>query len=345
MISSPYALAVCQPGMERWLKAELAHLRPDLRPGFQRPGLVTFVTGDAPFAPTEAPPAIFARMWACSAGPRPDVPAILAEAERVGATRLWLGPRDQGVPGEVPPAKEEAAREDARAWAERLAPAFRSGDPEPGEGVLDVITSPGEPPIVGWHVHGFTRHPGPVGRFPHPSPDDLPSRAWARVVEGLAWSHAPLRPGDHVLEIGAAPGGGTRAFVEAGARVYAVDPHPLDPAVLALPGVRQVARAIGDVPLAELPDDIAWIACDAGIRPADVVGALGRLLPRWPTRPGLLLTLKLVDEPTLRHLGRTLERLAALGPYEIRARQLPANRRDIFVHGRPAGARTGKGRR
>jgi hypothetical protein len=338
--SSPFALAVCQPGAEAWLKREVARQRPDLHPGFQRPGLVTFKATARPFGADEAPPAIFARAWACSAGPQRSIDDLVALAERVGAARVFVGARDAGVPDATPPARLAAFEATAAQTTDALRSALPSlahgGAPLPGERVLDVIVAPDEPVTAGWHVHGPERHAGPCGRFAYDVPADLPSRAWRKVVEGLIWSGAELRAGQRVLEFGAAPGGGTRAFAERGARVIAVDPQPLDPAVLSLPGVTAIRRPIGEVRLEDLPADVDWIACDAGIAPAHVVAALRRLIPRWRQRlRGLLLTLKLNDDATVDALPALLARIAELRPHGVaapRAIQLPANRRDVFVY-------------
>ncbi|HMV68711.1 MAG TPA: hypothetical protein PKA64_17800, partial [Myxococcota bacterium] len=68
MSTSPFAYAICQPGSERWLKAEIARLLPHLHPGLQRPGLVTFKPTSEPVSPDAPPASAFARAWGCSAG-------------------------------------------------------------------------------------------------------------------------------------------------------------------------------------------------------------------------------------------------------------------------------------
>ena len=337
---APFALCLCQPGSERWLKAEMEQLRPDLRPSFQRPGLITFKCTKAPFRAEEAPAAIFARMWAASLGPARDVEAVLRLAEEVGARRLFVCARDQAPPMDLPPAMEAAAHADAlRAEAAlRAAGRFLEGPPVKGDVVLDVITSPDEPMMVGFHVHGPGRHAEPGGRYTYEVPDDLPSRAWRKVVEGLRFSRAPVQKGELVLEIGAAPGGGTRAFVEHGLRVLAVDPQDMNPAVLALPGVEWLSHTVGELNVEELPSDIAWIASDAHIPPSHVMAAVRRLLRRVSPR-GLLLTLKLPDDASVEALPRLLLQLGELGFPTVLARQLPANRRDIFVYAGRKGKR------
>jgi 23S rRNA (cytidine2498-2'-O)-methyltransferase len=334
--TSKHALALCQGGAEKWLKAEVARLRPDLHAGFQRPGLVTFKVAEGEFSPEEAPPAIFARAWACSAGPQEGgVLAIKALADQLGVQHLFVCPRELGPPDKVPPAlvqRAEAEAAELDSTLRALLP-LKEGRPRESELVLDVITAPDEPPVVGWHLASPDRHAEAGGRHTYVVPEDLPSRAWRKVVEGLRWSGAPLRPGDLVLEIGAAPGGGTRAYVEAGCRVLAVDPQAMDPRVLALPGVTWIQKPIGDLRTAELPLDVRWIAADAHIAPAHMIRALRRLLPRYKrSLRGLLLTLKLNDEATVADLPRLLDQIQALGCAELRARQLPAHRRDIFVY-------------
>jgi 23S rRNA (cytidine2498-2'-O)-methyltransferase len=343
--ASPFAFALCQPGMERWLKLEMGRLRPDLRPAFGRPGLVSFKATTSPFAATDAPAAIFARTWSCSAGPVKSAIEAVAAAQACAAATAMIGPRDAGVPGEVPEPRQAEVEADADTWRARLRAA--GGPPERaprnGEVVFDLVTFPGEAAMAGWHVHGPRRHAGACGRFDYTVPGDLPSRAWRKMVEALRWGGLDLR-GSTVVELGAAPGGGTRALVEAGARVVAIDPQPLAAEVAALPGVSFIGRAIGEVPLEALPAGAQWLACDAGIRPTDVVGALRRLLPRLQGLRGMILTLKLVDEGTIRGLPRTLRDVEGLG-FEVRARQLPANRRDICVVALRAGAgrRSGRG--
>lgn len=328
MSTSPFAYALCQPGTERALKAEVARLRPDLHPGFQRPGLVTFKATARPFAPDDAPATVFGRVWGCSYGPAEDAAAARAVASRVGARAIWVAARDAGVPDEIPPARQAAFDAAAAALAAALGP---SAEPRPGELVLDVLVAPEEPALVGWHRHAPARYPGPAGRYAYAVPADVPSRAWRKVVEGLAWSGAPVRAGETVLEIGAAPGGGTRAFAERGLRVIAVDPTPMDPAVLALPGVTWLPKFVGDVPLAELgtPD---WLACDADIPPAHVLGALRRLGPALTRLRGFFWTVKLVDPKVAAGLPKLADTLRTLGAKSVRAVQLPANKRDVFVY-------------
>lgn len=254
-------------------------------------------------------------------------------AEKVGATYLFVGWRDQGVPGEVPPARQAAAEAQAALVEAELRAArpFAEGAPPAGATVLDLITSPGEPSLVGWHTTGPDRHAGPAGRYAITAPPEAPSRAWSKLVEGLLWSGLAIRPGERVLEIGAAPGGATLALLERGAEVLAVDTNPMDPRLLSRPGLHWRRVPASALRREDLPADLAWIVCDANIPPAHAVRAVLRLLPAAPRLRGLLLTLKLNDEDAVASLPEQLEALRAAGASAVRARQLPSNRRDVFV--------------
>lgn len=332
---SSFALAVCHVGAERWLKAEVARKRPDLHPGFQRPGLVSFKATAEPFRADEVVPSVFARIWACSAGPCADLDAIVAVATRVGAKDAWVGPRDVGQFGEAAAPVIEAAHAHAREVGAALTQAGLrvNGGVVPGSVILDVVTAPGETSAVGWHTHAPTRHVAACGRFEIVAPANAPSRAWSKMREGLAWSRAPLRPGQTIVEIGSMAGGSTLALAELGLRVISVDPKPLPEALLKNPSVSWVRSTLGEVQPDVLPTETTWVACDANVPPALMIRGLRRLLPRWRrSLRGMLLTFKLNDEETVTALPRLLEQVRGLGFGVVRATQLPSNRQDLFVY-------------
>ncbi|MBM4392496.1 MAG: hypothetical protein FJ090_15350, partial [Deltaproteobacteria bacterium] len=93
--SSPFAFALCQPGSEKFLKAEMKRLRPDLHPAMQRPGLVSFKATAEPFDVSRPPRAVFARSWSASAGPASSAREIADLARALGAAAAWVSPRDQ----------------------------------------------------------------------------------------------------------------------------------------------------------------------------------------------------------------------------------------------------------
>ena len=316
---SQFAFALCQPGAEARLKEEIRRLRPTYQAAFQRPGLVTFKAPSVEVSPAEAPAAMFARAWGCSGGLARLPEEALAAAARIGATRVFIGPR---VPGETV----------AEDWRRVADVGEARGPVKRGELVLDVVVQGDEPALLGWHVHGHSRHVTPSGVFEFVVPETAPSRAYGKAVEGLAWSGAPVQPGDLLLEIGAAPGGTTLAYLERGLRVLAVDTLELAPVVRAHPGlVGWIQRSIGDVTLEELPPEVRWIAVDAGIAPSRMVRALRRLTLHYRrTLRGMLLTLKLNDAAAVATLPGLMEELGR-GGARVDAIQLPTHRNDLLV--------------
>ncbi len=100
-----------------------------------------------------------------------------------------------------------------------------------------------------------------------------PSRAYLKLWEACTRLGAWPLPGEHCIDLGAAPGGWTWAIARLGATVLAVDRAPLDPAVAAMPGVTVLAgSAFG---LDPAPAD--WLFSDVVAYPAPLLA----LVERW----------------------------------------------------------------
>ncbi|MCB9877850.1 MAG: hypothetical protein H6835_09635 [Planctomycetes bacterium] len=103
-----------------------------------------------------------------------------------------------------------------------------------------------------------------------------PSRAFKKLQEALTVLRARPQPGQRCLDLGACPGGWTWVLQRLGAEVVAVDKAPLDPAVLALPGVTQrVESAFGLDPKEVGPVD--WLFSDVICYPRRLLD----LIVRW----------------------------------------------------------------
>ncbi len=103
-----------------------------------------------------------------------------------------------------------------------------------------------------------------------------PSRAYLKLWEALTRIGRHPAPGETCLDLGAAPGGWSWALARLGARVVAVDKAPLDPRVLAMPGVTQrIESAFGLDPLAEPAVD--WVFSDVICYPTRLLA----LVRRW----------------------------------------------------------------
>jgi len=206
--------------------------------------------------------------------------------------------------------------------------------------VLDVVLPPVElatdPIVVGWHVHRPPRVRTPGGVVRVPLPADVPSRAYVKLEEALAWSGAPVQAGDVAVEIGAAPGGAALALLRRDLDVIAIDPARLDPRVGELGGRGQLRhlRVLAErVRTRDLPDRVDWLLLDANVAPhRALVGVEHLLAMRRASLRGLLLTLKLNDEGVVRDLPQLMARIAKItGGAPVRATQLPSAHREVVV--------------
>ena len=101
------------------------------------------------------------------------------------------------------------------------------------------------------------------------------SRAAFKFIE-IDEKYKILKPGQFVIDLGAAPGGWTWVIAQLGAQVTAVDKAPLDPAIAAHPGVNfRPESAFGLDPRQESP--ITWLFSDVICYPARLLG----LVRRW----------------------------------------------------------------
>jgi len=173
--------------------------------------------------------------------------------------------------------------------------------------------------------------PGGERRFRHE--EARVSRAEFKLLEAIEAFGIAVPEKGVALDLGAAPGGWTRALRERGLRVIAVDPADLDPRVAADRGVTHVRARVEDfLPRAPRVD---FLACDLRMDAANAVRVLlsaGRFL-----RPSAdaLTTLKLPEKAPARGswpriVDNALQQLATR--YEVvDARQLFHCRSEICV--------------
>lgn len=332
-------MATCRPDATQWLREEVARDEPALRMSYSRPGVVTF-RSETPRDDAEPLVAVFARSTAHSIGFAKDVDEVVLRceaAELAGPLRIHVfarDPRDEERWLDADPRPGQWTR----ALAERLGPRAHAGViAEPGDLVLDVVLPQVEladPVLVGWHVHRPPRSPMPGGVVRVAVPDDVPSRAYAKLEEALAWSGAPLREGDVALEIGAAPGGAALALLRRGLDVIAIDPAHLDERVLAHGDRVRHLRVLAErVRTRDLPGRIDWLLLDANVAPHRALVAVEHLLAlRRSSVRGLLLTLKLNDDGVVRDLPQLFARIAKItGDAPLRATQLPSAHREVVA--------------
>jgi 23S rRNA (cytidine2498-2'-O)-methyltransferase len=154
-----------------------------------------------------------------------------------------------------------------------------------------------------------------------------PSRAARKLEEVFAWLGLAPGPGELCVDLGAAPGGWSWLLLARGARVVAVDPARLGPALVGRRGLRHVqASAFAFEPLE--PAD--WLLCDMAWRPLEVA----KLLARWGRRGWasfLVANLKLPMKRKAEMVMRLRAIVAEGGWRAVRTRQLYHDRDEVTL--------------
>ena len=102
-----------------------------------------------------------------------------------------------------------------------------------------------------------------------------PSRAYLKLWEALTRLGRHPGPEEHCLDLGASPGGWTWALAQLGARVTAVDKAPLEPRVMAMPGVAWRQESA----FALEPEPVDWLFSDVICYPSRLLALVRRWLP------------------------------------------------------------------
>lgn len=347
-----FVFVACQHGAEAALKRELAVRAPELRPAFARPGFVTFKL-PAPCAKPEsfATKSTFARQSGFSLGSvkgehlrdltsaawaLPDVAAAHAVCSFT-AMQVWQ--RDAATPGvyDFEPGPTPLAAE-AEFVLRELSPieALRDGSQAGSVSprnrwVLDVtLVEPGHW-FLGCHRTTSRTACWPGGVPPLELPEHAVSRAYLKMAEALAWSGLPMARGEHVVELGCAPGGASQALLDAGLLVTGVDPAEVDPAVAADPRFNHVRARVATAPK-RLLRGAHWLAADMNVAPKYTLDAVEAVVKHKDISiRGMILTLKLPDWSLADELPEYVERVRSWGYKDVRLRQLAFNRQEVCL--------------
>jgi 23S rRNA (cytidine2498-2'-O)-methyltransferase len=346
-LASEFVFALCQRGAEVALKREALRVLPTYAPAYQRPGLVTFRTPE-PVTPELELPLVFARASGMSLGAARDLPAALERARALhreqGNERVCLHmvERDLFRADEEPPGYQRGALAKVHEAALRsAAPELftQSSTPKLGDLVLSAIVAKDDPWLLGLHRHQRGRCPHPGGRYPINVPDQVPSRAYAKIEEAIRVFQLPLQAGDTALELGAAPGGAALALLQRGVTVIGVDPAEMDRHALCYQGphasrLTHLQKPMGALARDELPRHIDWLLLDVHLAPQVALRSV-RKIASWyrDSLQGAVLTLKLNDWAFIDQIDSFLQQAREMGLVEPRAKQLASHRQELCVVG------------
>lgn len=242
--------------------------------------------------------------------------------------RIFGEPGDESTEDRRP--LVESLRQALLSSASRELFVMENRPPRRGELVLDVIVRRDDPLWVGFHRHADAHSMFPGGRAELVLPSEAPSRAWLKLEEAVSWSHLPLRAGQVAVEIGSAPGGASWALLQRGLHVVGVDPGEMAPQVLSARGFSHLQLSLGELRREQLPRHVDWLLMDVNLAPQVALHGIRRIVSTLrPTLRGVLFTLKLNDWKMAAEVPALCARIANMGLANVRATQLPSNRREI----------------
>lgn len=157
-----------------------------------------------------------------------------------------------------------------------------------------------------------------------------PSRAYKKLREAFEVFNLHFDPGQHCVDLGAAPGGWTAVALQAGCSVTAVDRSPLAETVARSKALTTLcADAHSWVP----PRHVDWLLCDVITTPDRTL----ELLQRWLSRrlcSNFCVTVKFKGAPDLTIIHELRTQLTALCSWWD-GKQLTSNKNELTVVGSP----------
>jgi 23S rRNA (cytidine2498-2'-O)-methyltransferase len=137
--------------------------------------------------------------------------------------------------------------------------------------------------------------------------------------------------GEHVVELGCAPGGASQALLDAGLLVTGVDPAEVDPAVAEHPRFNHVRARVATAPK-RLLRGAHWLAADMNVTPKYTLDAVEAVVTNKDISVrGMILTLKLADWSLADELPACVDRVRGWGYKDVRLRQLAFNRQEVCL--------------
>lgn len=324
-IEPEYVFALCNPGAERALKAEVVAAGLDWRPSYQRRGFVTFKIAGAFAWPDLTANVACARRLGVSLGKfssRQEAEACLRE-HGIGVIH-WLKHEDHRI------------RPQGLGELEQL---------QLGEQVGTVIEFGDDECWAGVHRHAPMLSPWPGGDAGLEMPAQSPSRAWLKLEEAVRFFGLEFSADDIVVELGCAPGGVVHALLQRGVSVIGVDPAKMAEVVMRhAVKDRQSTPQHGSwffhcrkpaalVSKRDLGRGVTWFMSDMNQAPDVVLRECARFVNMAPSIRGVLITLKLteMDQVADKHLW--LAALREMGFSEVRLQQLAVHHREFALLG------------
>ena len=202
---------------------------------------------------------------------------------------------------------------------------------QPGDLVMDCCVDSPDRWWVGWHRAANPPSCWPGGLYPFTLPQEKVSRAWLKLDEAITLFDIPIRSGQQVIELGAAPGGACQRLLESGLHVVGVDPALVDNCVSAHKHFEQWRMRARDIKLKSLRR-FHWVVADMNIDPPSTLESIERIVTTRGNRvQGIIATLKLPSWSRTSELSDWVNRFHTWG-FSPLARQLSTGGQEVCVY-------------
>jgi 23S rRNA (cytidine2498-2'-O)-methyltransferase len=298
---------LCNPGTEKFLKEEIRLIYPELAFAYSTEGFVTFKETRR-LGKTLRP--VFCRHFG-----RFIKRGTLAEVE---AEALKLVGRSQGrgvlfysLAGEI----------------------FKKYPFKNRDHVLEIIKVSETQYYLGEFTASILTSPTPGGFSTGVLPEEAPSRAYMKVIDGLNYMGVELAKNDYALEIGSSPGGATYALLEKGLRVEGIDPGEMSPVCMNHPSFFHHRQSIQDFHVSSLKDHVQWLFVDMNLAPEGSLREIEKVTEAIrPSLKGAFLTLKMTKFELVSRVPMYLNIVGKMGLKVVMATQLPSHKQEFLIY-------------
>lgn len=290
---------LCNPGSEKFLKEEIRLIYPELAFAYSTEGFLTFKEL-RPLGKTLRP--VFCRHFG----------RFIRRGSYEEIRQKWQGPAlFYSIQGEI----------------------FESFPFKSGDWVKEIIKVSDTQFYFGEFRASLLNAPTPGGFSTAELPEEAPSRAYLKVIDGLKYMGVQLPENDCALEIGSSPGGATYALLEKGLRVEGIDPAEMSKVCLDHPHFFHHKESIQDFHVSSLKDHIQWLYVDMNLAPEGSLREIEKVVEAIrPSLKGAFITLKMTKFESVSRVPMYLNLVGKMGLKVVMATQLPSHKQEFLIY-------------